>query len=58
MLRFTLDWQYRNSLSNSYAASFVLERQSGGTFEDYFEAGRRGRSGIDCRELYLECNEV
>ncbi|XP_046968207.1 uncharacterized protein LOC124535860 isoform X1 [Vanessa cardui] len=42
----------------TYAASFVLERQSGGTFEQFYEAGRRGRSGIDCRQLYLECNEV
>ncbi|XP_050344004.1 uncharacterized protein LOC126769349 isoform X2 [Nymphalis io] len=42
----------------TYAASFVLERQSAGTFEQFYEAGRRGRSGIDCRQLYLECNEV
>ncbi|XP_032517907.1 uncharacterized protein LOC116770515 isoform X3 [Danaus plexippus] len=42
----------------TYAASFVMERQSGGTFNQFFEAGRRGRSGIDCRQLYLECNEV
>ncbi|XP_068630106.1 uncharacterized protein [Battus philenor] len=42
----------------TYAASFVLERQSGGTFDEFYEAGRRGRSGIDCRQLYLECNEV
>ncbi|XP_073946149.1 uncharacterized protein isoform X2 [Choristoneura fumiferana] len=42
----------------TYAASFVLERQSGGTFDQFYEAGRRGRSGIDCRQLYLECNEV
>ncbi|XP_038212914.1 uncharacterized protein LOC123697118 isoform X2 [Colias croceus] len=42
----------------TYAASFVLERQSSGTFQQFYEAGRRGRSGIDCRELYLQCNEV
>ncbi|CAH2090321.1 unnamed protein product [Euphydryas editha] len=42
----------------TYAASFVLERQSAGTFNQFYEAGRRGRSGIDCRQLYLECNEV
>ncbi|XP_039757050.1 uncharacterized protein LOC120631502 isoform X2 [Pararge aegeria] len=42
----------------TYAASFVLERQSAGTFDQFYEAGRRGRSGIDCRQLYLECNEV
>ncbi|CAH0726989.1 unnamed protein product, partial [Brenthis ino] len=42
----------------TYAASFVLERQSAGTFDQFYEAGRRGRSGVDCRHLYLECNEV
>ncbi|XP_041981135.1 uncharacterized protein LOC121734615 [Aricia agestis] len=42
----------------TYAASFVLERQSAGTFDQFFEAGRRGRSGTDCRQIYLECNEV
>ncbi|CAH0625417.1 unnamed protein product [Chrysodeixis includens] len=42
----------------TYAASFVLERQSGGTFNDFYEAGRRGRSGVDCRQMYLQCNEV
>ncbi|XP_026330627.1 uncharacterized protein LOC113238114 isoform X3 [Hyposmocoma kahamanoa] len=42
----------------TYAASFVLERQSGGTFEEFYEAGRRGRAGIDCRQMYLQCNEV
>ncbi|XP_047028179.1 uncharacterized protein LOC124636238 isoform X2 [Helicoverpa zea] len=42
----------------TYAASFVLERQSGGTFDDFYEAGRRGRSGVDCRQMYLQCNEV
>ncbi|XP_022112366.1 uncharacterized protein LOC110991338 isoform X2 [Pieris rapae] len=42
----------------TYAASFVLERQSGGTSQQFYEAGRRGRSGVDCRELYLQCNEV
>ncbi|KAJ2951820.1 hypothetical protein O0L34_g13983 [Tuta absoluta] len=42
----------------TYAASFVLERQSSGSFDAFFEAGRRGRSGVDCRQLYLQCNEV
>ncbi|XP_011557098.1 uncharacterized protein LOC105387975 isoform X4 [Plutella xylostella] len=42
----------------TYAASFVLERQSGGSFEEFYEAGRRGRSGVDCRQIYLQCNEV
>lgn len=42
----------------TYAASFVLERQSEGTFDQFYEAGRRGRYGIDCRQMYLQCNEV
>ncbi|XP_063828866.1 uncharacterized protein LOC135078210 isoform X2 [Ostrinia nubilalis] len=42
----------------TYAASFVLERQSGGSFEEFSEAGRRGRAGVDCRQMYLQCNEV
>ncbi|XP_077292506.1 uncharacterized protein LOC143915664 isoform X1 [Arctopsyche grandis] len=42
----------------TYATSFILERQSGSTFDQYYEAGRRGRSGVDCRQLYLQCNEV
>ncbi|XP_052750256.1 uncharacterized protein LOC113512810 isoform X1 [Galleria mellonella] len=42
----------------TYAASFVMERQSGGAFDEFTEAGRRGRSGVDCRQMYLQCNEV
>lgn len=42
-----------------YAASFVLERSTGGSsFDLLYEAGRRGRSGDNCHEAYLECNEV
>ncbi|KAH8369204.1 hypothetical protein KR009_003985 [Drosophila setifemur] len=42
----------------SYATSYVLGRSSGSSFEDLYDAGRRGRSGFDCRQMYLECNEV
>lgn len=42
----------------SYATSFVLERQTGQQFEMLYEAGRKGRSGMDCKNLYLECNTV
>ncbi|BFF89892.1 uncharacterized protein DMAD_08546 [Drosophila madeirensis] len=42
----------------SYATSYVLGRSSGGSFEELYDAGRRGRSGFDCRQMYLECNEV
>lgn len=41
-----------------YATSFVLERTTGNTFESFYDAGRRGRSGENCRQIYLECNEV
>ncbi|KAH8307784.1 hypothetical protein KR018_000635, partial [Drosophila ironensis] len=42
----------------SYATSYVLGRTSSSSFEDLYDAGRRGRSGFDCRQMYLECNEV
>ncbi|XP_065354492.1 uncharacterized protein LOC135948966 isoform X1 [Calliphora vicina] len=42
----------------SYATSYLLDRTSDGSFNQIYEAGRRGRSGFDCSQLYLECNEV
>ncbi|XP_059218758.1 uncharacterized protein LOC106083276 [Stomoxys calcitrans] len=43
----------------SYATSYFLDRTTGGgSFEQMYDAGRRGRSGFDCSQLYLECNEV
>ncbi|XP_037813491.1 uncharacterized protein LOC119604752 isoform X1 [Lucilia sericata] len=42
----------------SYATSYLLDRTSDGSFDQIYEAGRRGRSGFDCSQLYLECNEV
>ncbi|XP_066594893.1 uncharacterized protein [Prorops nasuta] len=42
----------------SYATSYILQRQSGVGFEALYEAGRRGRSGEDCRTLFLDCNAV
>ncbi|XP_030374724.1 uncharacterized protein LOC115624244 isoform X2 [Scaptodrosophila lebanonensis] len=42
----------------SYATSYLLDRTSDSSFEHLYDAGRRGRSGFDCRQLYLECNEV
>ncbi|RZC32932.1 uncharacterized protein BDFB_004492, partial [Asbolus verrucosus] len=42
----------------SYATSFVLDRLTSSiTFDLLHEAGRRGRSGDNCRQAYLECNE-
>lgn len=42
----------------TYATSFLLQRTGSAPFEVYYDAGRRGRSGDDCRQLYLACNEV
>jgi len=42
----------------TYATSFMLERTTGNSFEAFYDAGRRGRSGENCRQIYLECNEV
>ncbi|XP_018571620.1 uncharacterized protein LOC108911227 isoform X1 [Anoplophora glabripennis] len=42
----------------SYAASFILERTTSSSFDVLYEAGRRGRSGDNCQQAYLECNEV
>ncbi|KAL1131872.1 hypothetical protein AAG570_011483 [Ranatra chinensis] len=42
----------------TYAASFMLQRTGLTPFEAYYDAGRRGRSGEDCQQLYLSCNEV
>lgn len=39
----------------SYATSFVLEKTTGSAFEKFYEAGRRGRQGENCREVYVEC---
>ncbi|XP_018366577.1 PREDICTED: uncharacterized protein LOC108763435 isoform X2 [Trachymyrmex cornetzi] len=42
----------------SYATSYFLQRQSGVGFEALYEAGRRGRTGEDCRTLFMDCNAV
>lgn len=46
------NFQYR------YATSYLLQRQSGIGFEALYEAGRNGRSGKDCRQLFTSCNAV
>ncbi|EEB20175.1 conserved hypothetical protein [Pediculus humanus corporis] len=42
----------------SYATSFLMERVSTGSFDSFYTAGRRGRSGEDCQAVYVECNEI
>lgn len=41
-----------------YATSYLVQRQSGVGFEALYEAGRRGRTGEDCRTLFMDCNAV
>ncbi|XP_055621280.1 uncharacterized protein LOC129765231 isoform X1 [Toxorhynchites rutilus septentrionalis] len=42
----------------NYATSYVIERQFSKSFEALYEAGRNGRMGLNCRQLYLDCNEI
>ncbi|XP_055532166.1 uncharacterized protein LOC129722601 isoform X2 [Wyeomyia smithii] len=42
----------------NYVTSYIIERTTAKSFEILYEAGRNGRLGLDCRQLYLECNEV
>ncbi|XP_018319899.1 uncharacterized protein LOC108733300 isoform X1 [Agrilus planipennis] len=42
----------------AYAASFLMQQTTGNSFDILYEAGRRGRSGDDCQQAFLECNEV
>ncbi|XP_014255819.1 uncharacterized protein LOC106670216 isoform X2 [Cimex lectularius] len=42
----------------TYVASLMMQRSGATRFDSYYEAGRRGRSGDDCQQLYLSCNEV
>ncbi|KAI8118180.1 hypothetical protein CVS40_10104 [Lucilia cuprina] len=37
----------------SYATSYLLDRTSDGSFDQIYEAGRRGRSGFDCSLLII-----
>lgn len=42
----------------TYATSLILHKSSSSPFEAFLEAGRRGRSKDDCRQIYLTCNEA
>ncbi|XKL65914.1 hypothetical protein PGB90_009334 [Kerria lacca] len=42
----------------TYATSLILQKSSTSPFETFLEAGRRGRSKEDCRQIYLTCNEA
>jgi len=42
----------------TYGMSYLLEQQTYVPFEIYNDAGRRGRIGDDCYEIFSECNEI
>lgn len=46
------------SLLFSYATSYALEKSSENSFETLYEAGRRGRSGEICQQIYADCKEL
>ncbi|KAK9875660.1 hypothetical protein WA026_009457 [Henosepilachna vigintioctopunctata] len=42
----------------NYAASYMIDRSSSTGFRVLYEAGRRGRTGGNCHQMYHECNEI
>ncbi|XP_064103094.1 uncharacterized protein LOC135213120 isoform X1 [Macrobrachium nipponense] len=54
----TGDTGYLFCQMGTYGLSYVLERSTYTPFEIYNDAGRRGRIGENCVEIYSECNEV
>jgi len=42
----------------TYGMAYVLEHQTYTPFEIFNDAGRRGRVGEDCVEIFSECNEI
>ncbi|KAI5699867.1 uncharacterized protein LOC103515667 isoform X2 [Diaphorina citri] len=42
----------------TYATSYLLEKSSSSPFDAFYEAGRQGRSGVNCQQVYAACNEV
>lgn len=57
IISFILNVKLISNCFYSYATSYVLERTTGTAFEKFYDAGRRGRKGEDCKEVYLECSE-
>ncbi|KAG7155413.1 putative DM4/DM12 family-like protein 32 [Homarus americanus] len=54
----TGDTGYLFCQMGTYGMSFILERSTYTPFEIYNDAGRRGRVGESCQEIYNECNDV
>ncbi|XP_015118600.1 uncharacterized protein LOC107042198 [Diachasma alloeum] len=42
----------------SYLASWYLQGQDGAHFEALYDAARRGRTGENCRTIFVDCNAV
>ncbi|XP_068232889.1 uncharacterized protein [Palaemon carinicauda] len=53
----TGDTGYLFCQMGTYGLSYALERSTYTPFEIYNDAGRRGRIGENCVEIYNECNE-
>ncbi|XP_066939168.1 uncharacterized protein [Macrobrachium rosenbergii] len=54
----TGDTGYLFCQMGTYGLSYVLERTTYTPFEIYNDAGRRGRIGESCIEIFNECNEA
>ncbi|XP_071521857.1 uncharacterized protein [Panulirus ornatus] len=52
----TSDTGYLFCQMGTYGMSYVLERSTYTPFEIYNDAGRRGRVGENCQEIFSECN--
>ncbi|XP_063993999.1 uncharacterized protein LOC135171401 isoform X3 [Diachasmimorpha longicaudata] len=42
----------------SYLASWYLQGQGGAHFEALYDAARRGRTGENCRTIFMDCNAI
>ncbi|XP_047485665.1 uncharacterized protein LOC125036836 [Penaeus chinensis] len=42
----------------TYGMSYLLERTTYTPFEIYNDAGRRGRVGENCKEIFSDCNDI
>ena len=42
----------------SYAASYLLEKSTFTPLDAYTQAGRQGRTGESCAQIYSQCTEL
>lgn len=42
----------------TYAASYLLERSTFTPLDAFTQAGRQGRTGESCAQIYQQCNEL